>query len=218
MTTINPLSALGNLGEATNSKTAIANDFDTFLTLLTTQLQNQNPLEPLDTNQFTQQLVQFSEVEQAIKSNENLENLLQLQAATAVTNSVAYIGKTVELSGTTQTLANGQASWPINAAADATAATFTIKDQSGNVVFTETKPLSQGSTDYSWNGQNISGGKAPDGNYTLEIAATDTNGVAVNVDIASSGIVDGVDLSGNSLVLLVGGARVNIEDVTTIKQ
>ena len=218
MTTINPLAALGNLGEATKSQTSVANDFDTFLTLLTTQLQNQNPLEPLDTNQFTQQLVQFSEVEQAIKSNQNLENLLKLQAATAVTNSVSYIGKTVELSGTTQTLSGGQASWPINAAQDAAAATFTIKDQNGAVIFSETKPLSQGATDYSWNGQNINGGQAPDGNYTLEIAATNADGVAVNVGIASSGVVDGVDLSGNNLVLLVGGQRINIEDVTTIKQ
>ena len=218
MTTINPLAALGNLGEATQSKSAIANDFDTFLTLLTTQLQNQNPLEPLDTNQFTQQLVQFSEVEQAIKSNQNLENLLKLQAATAVTNSVSYIGKTIELSGTTQTLTAGQASWPVNAAQDATAATFTIKDQSGNVVFSETKPLSQGATDYNWDGKTNDGNKAPDGNYTLDITATNANGVAVNVGIASSGVVDGVDLSGNNLVLLVGGQRINIEDVTTIKQ
>lgn len=218
MPTINPLSALTNLGEATQSSTKIANDFDTFLTLLTTQLQNQNPLEPLDTNQFTQQLVQFSEVEQAIQSNANLENLLKLQAATAITNSVSYIGKTVELNGTTQPLSNGQASWPLDAASSAENATFTISDKNGNVVFSESKPLASGSTNYTWSGENIDGGKAPDGDYSLAITATNSEGVGVNVDIASSGVVTGVDMSGDSLKLLVAGNKINLEDVTSIKQ
>lgn len=218
MTTINPLASLSNIGEATQSKTSIANDFDTFLTLLTTQLQNQNPLEPLDTNQFTQQLVQFSEVEQQIQSNQNLENLLKLQAATAITNSVAYIGKTVELSGATQTLASGEANWPIEAGGEAEAAIFTVKDASGNTVFTETKPLSEGSGTYSWNGETNDGDTAADGQYTLEVTATNSEGVAVNVNIASAGVVEGVDMSGDSLVLLVNGNRINLEDVTTIRQ
>lgn len=218
MTTINPLAALSNIGEATQSSTSIANDFDTFLTLLTTQLQNQNPLEPLDTNQFTQQLVQFSEVEQQIQSNQNLENLLKLQAATAITNSVAYIGKTVELSGTTQALTAGEANWPIDAAGDAAAATFTIRDSSGNIIYTETKPLDAGPGTYNWNGETNDGGTAPDGQYSLSITATNADGVAVGVNIASAGIVEGVDMSGDSLVLLVNGQKVSLEDVTTIRQ
>ncbi len=218
MPTINPLAALSNVGEASKSRNAIANDFDTFLTLLTTQLQNQNPLEPLDTNQFTQQLVQFSEVEQSIKSNENLESLLKLQAATAITNSVAYIGKTVELSGSTQDLKAGQASWPINAANDASAATFSIKDKDGNVIYNETKAVSKGATDFTWNGQTNDGTPAPEGSYSLSVAATNSDGVAIDVDIASSGLVEGVDMSGDSLVLLVGGQRVKLEEVTTILQ
>ena len=218
MSTVNPLTALSNLSEANASRSAITDDFDTFLTLLTTQLQNQNPLEPLDTNQFTQQLVQFSEVEQAIQSNANLESLLQLQAATAVTNSVSYIGKTVELNSSSQPLSGGQASWPIEAQGTASAATFTIKDSEGNVVFTETKALSSGKTTYSWNGQTNEGGNAPEGDYSLSIEATNSQGETVQVDLASSGVVTGVDMSGNSLLLLVGEQKVKIEDVTTILQ
>lgn len=218
MSTVNPLTALSNLGQASAAKSTITNNFDTFLTLLTTQLQNQNPLEPLDTNQFTQQLVQFSEVEQAIQSNANLESLLQLQAATAVTNSVAYIGKTVELNGTSQPLKSGQASWPIEAQGTANAATFTIKDSAGNVVFSETKPLSSGKTTYSWNGQTNDGGSAPEGDYHLSVEASNSEGEAVKVNIASSGVVTGVDMSGNSLLLLVGDQKVKLEDVTTILQ
>ncbi len=218
MPTINPLSALSNLGEANTARNAIANDFDTFLTLLTTQLQNQNPLEPLDTNQFTQQLVQFSEVEQTIKSNENLENLLKLQAATAVTNSVGYIGKTVELASTTQELKNGTATWPLVAENPAQNATFTVKDSDGNLIFAESKPIEQGASDYQWNGKDNDGNNAPAGSYTLSVEATSASGVAVNVNIASSGTVDGVDLSGDTLYLLINGQKVKLENVTTIRQ
>ena len=218
MTTINPLAALNNVGTAAASSTAIADDFDTFLTLLTTQLQNQNPLEPLDTNQFTQQLVQFSEVEQAIKQNQNLESLMQLQAANAITNTVAYIGKTVELTGTSQPLENGEASWPIEAAADASNSIFTVSDSDGNIVYTETRAITQGKSSFTWNGKTSSGTDAPDGNYTLKVSATNSDGLGVNVDIASSGIVEGVDMSGSNLYLLVAGQKVKLEDVVSIRQ
>ncbi|GJM03911.1 MAG: flagellar hook assembly protein [Rhodomicrobium sp.] len=218
MTSINPLSALNNLGEATASKAAIANDFDTFLTLLTTQLQNQNPLEPLDTNQFTQQLVQFSEVEQSIKQNENLESLMKLQAANAITNTVGYIGKTVELTGTSQPLLNGEANWPINAGADASNTIFTVSDSDGNIVYTETTDLAQGESTFTWNGKTSSGTDAPEGNYTLKVSATNSEGLGVNVDIASSGLVEGVDMSGSNLYLIVGGQKIKLEEVTSIRQ
>lgn len=218
MVSINPLSALNNLGAASQSQTAIANDFDTFLTLLTTQLQNQNPLEPLDTNQFTQQLVQFSEVEQAIKQNENLESLMKLQAANAITGTVGYIGKTVELIGTSQELKNGEASWPINAAADAENTVFTVTDSQGNIVYTETAALDKGLSSFTWDGQTSSGTAAPDGNYSLKVSATNADGLGVNVDIASSGVVEGVDLSGSDLYLIVAGQKVKLEEVISVKQ
>lgn len=218
MPTINPLSALNNLGGASNSSATLANDFDTFLTLLTTQLQNQNPLEPLDTNQFTEQLVQYSEVEQAIQTNTNLENLIKLQAATAITNTVSYIGKTVELSGTSQPLKNGVANWPINSAADAPNATFTIKDSDGNVIFNETQAIAEGSSEYNWNGETNDGAVAPDGDYTLTIEATNTDGVGIQVNIASSGLVTGVDMSEDTIYLEIAGKKVKLEDITSIRQ
>ena len=92
MIDINPLSALSSVGQVTNDRISIADNFDSFLSLLTTQLRNQNPLEPLDSNQFMQQLVQFTEVEQSIKLNENLGQLVQLSAANAITNMVSFLG------------------------------------------------------------------------------------------------------------------------------
>src|SRR5260221_4755429 len=80
---------------AAQSKTTLASNFDTFLTLLTTQLKNQDPLSPMDSSQFTQQLVQFSQVEQSINANQNLESLISLTKARARTDAVGYLGKTV---------------------------------------------------------------------------------------------------------------------------
>ena len=102
----NPTSSLSASGKS------IAGNFDTFLQLLTTQLKNQNPLDPLDTNQFTQQLVQFSSVEQQLKTNDFLSALGAGQLANSVqTNAVNYIGKTVTAAGVRSELTNGKAVW-----------------------------------------------------------------------------------------------------------
>src|SRR5450631_3102763 len=101
--------------------TMIASNFTTFLQLLTTQLQNQNPLDPLDTNQFTQQLVQFAQVEQQMKSNDELSTLVALQKSTQATTALAYVGSTAVVDGSTAPLANGSATWTLNVTKPATA-------------------------------------------------------------------------------------------------
>src|SRR5215212_8801809 len=93
------------------SKAVLAGNFDTFLQLLTTQLKNQNPLDPLDTNQFTQQLVQFAGVEQQINMNQQLTSLVALQKATQTTSAMSFLGSTATVDGTTTKLTNGAASW-----------------------------------------------------------------------------------------------------------
>ena len=89
---------------SSTATTGIADNFQTFLTLLTTQLQNQNPLDPLDTNQFTQQLVQFAGVEQQLKSNDQLKALVAMQKSAAATEALVYVGNTVAVDGATATL------------------------------------------------------------------------------------------------------------------
>src|SRR5499427_11109056 len=91
----------------------LAGNFQTFLTLLTTQLQNQNPLDPLDTNQFTQQLVMFAQVEQQLKSNDELSTLVSLEKSAQATTALAYVGQTVAVNGQTAALAGGQAVWSL---------------------------------------------------------------------------------------------------------
>src|SRR5918998_4843217 len=115
-----------------SSSPGIASNFTAFLQLLTTQLKNQNPLEPLDTNQFTQQLVQFASVEQQIKSNETLNALLTSSRASTVSTASGFVGMQVTADGATTRLADGRAEWRLNVARAATAP-ISIRDRDGNV-------------------------------------------------------------------------------------
>src|SRR5205085_8749033 len=99
---------------SSTSGATLAGNFQSFLTLLTTQLKNQNPLDPLDTNQFTQQLVQFAGVEQQLKTNDELTSLVSMQQATQSTQALAFVGKTAVVSGSTASLTNAQATWDLS--------------------------------------------------------------------------------------------------------
>src|SRR6187399_3270198 len=109
-----------------SDKTTLAGNFQTFLTLLTTQLKNQNPLDPLDTNQFTAQLVQFAQVEQQLKSNTQLGTLVSLQQTAQNTAALNFVGQKVDVAGTTTALADGKATWQMAVPKPATG-TITIK-------------------------------------------------------------------------------------------
>ena len=102
---------------ATTDQT-IAGNFQTFLTLLTTQLQNQNPLDPLDTNQFTQQLVQFAGVEQQLKTNDSLATLVSLQQTMQATQALQFVGKTAIVDGNVTAMSDAKATWELNVAFD----------------------------------------------------------------------------------------------------
>src|ERR1700712_3372694 len=105
---------------STTADTTLAGNFQTFLTLLTTQLQNQNPLDPLDTNQFTQQLVQFAGVEQQLKTNDQLSSLVSLQQTTQATQALDFVGKNAVVDGSTATMTNNAATWQLSVPAAST--------------------------------------------------------------------------------------------------
>jgi flagellar basal-body rod modification protein FlgD len=211
------------VGSATSSaastssadRRTIAGNFDAFLLLLTTQLQNQNPLEPLDTNQFTQQLVQFASVEQQIKSNDTLNSLLTSSKSSIVSSAANFVGMNITADGATTQLKNNKAEWRLNLARAGTA-TITIRDQSGNTVQTDTKTLNAGSQSYVWDGKSSTGLPAPEGNYTITVTARDVSGQSVTVKTEISGMVDSVDMAGDSPVLVLGSMRVPLENVKTI--
>src|SRR3982075_2602326 len=156
---------------ASTAKTGIADNFQTFLTLLTTQLQNQNPLDPLDTNQFTQQLVQFAGVEQQLKSNDQLKSLIDIEKSAQATQALIYVGNTVAVEGTTVQF-NGSATWNLSAPQDANA-TITITNSTGQTVYSGNYALTKGNVSFQWDGIGNDGTQWPTGTYKLTATAKD---------------------------------------------
>ncbi|KMO13080.1 flagellar hook assembly protein FlgD [Methylobacterium platani] len=215
------ISSLTSLSGASAGKTSsdastIAGNFNQFLTLLTTQLQNQNPLDPLDTNQFTQQLVQFASVEQQLKTNDQLGSLITASKASAAATASGLIGKTVTADGATTSLADGSASWTLNPARAATKAVLSITDAKGNVVATQTKALPAGSQSFDWDGRASTGQLAADGKYTLKVQAYDATGASVAVDTKISGTITSVDVTGAEPVLTIGDRTAALSSVEAI--
>lgn len=215
------VSSTSNTTATTNSATtvtggaSIANNFDQFLTLLTTQLRNQSPLDPLDTNEFTAQLVQFAGVEQQLKTNETLTSLLSLNSAGTATSAVGFIGSTITADGATTRLENDKAEWQVNVPRGG-AATITIKDSKGSVVQTLTKSLVAGDQTYKWDGTTSTAQKAPAGEYTITIDAKDTAGAVMTATTKISGVVDGVDFTGSIPTLKIGAISVPIDEVKSV--
>lgn len=214
---VSGVSSSSSSSALSSSRTTIAENFDTFLSILTTQLKNQNPLDPLDTNQFTAQLVQFTGVEQQLKTNEFLEALLSNTQNAYRTDAVSYIGKQVTASGKTGELKDGGALWSFNATSNVANATVTIKNSAGSVVYTETGSLDAGVGNFLWDGMGSDGSKQADGVYTLEIKGTNLAGNTVEVSTSSIGIVTAVDFSGTEPMLTVGKNKVALKDVTNVQ-
>lgn len=200
------------------SRNQIAGNFTQFLQLLTTQLRNQNPLDPLDTNQFTQQLVQFASVEQQLQTNATLSSLLKSTQASTATGALGFVGAQITADGATSRLSGGGAEWRLTAPRTAAEAVVTIADVNGNVVATDKRTLAAGTQSYQWNGRTSTGRLAPDGDYTITVTAKDAVGQPMAVTTDMTGIVDAVDLSGDVAVLAVGSLKVPVGNVKSIRR
>jgi flagellar basal-body rod modification protein FlgD len=217
-TTAQSSSSNSNSAAGTNAlaNQQIAGNFQSFLTLLTTQLQNQNPLSPLDTNQFTQQLVEFAGVQQQINTNDALTSLVSLQLATATTQALEFVGKTAVVAGDTAALANGQASWGLNVPSDSTV-TVTIKNSTGATVFTQTLQESAGKNQpFTWNGVGTDGTKLPAGNYTISASAKDAAGNVTGISTQIQGEVSSIDLTQTPPLLTIGGQSFTLGQIISI--
>jgi flagellar basal-body rod modification protein FlgD len=216
MTTISPTSTVST-GSVSNAldNTEIASNFTTFLQLLTTQLKNQNPLDPLDTNQFTQQLVEFAQVEQQMKSNDQLSSLVSLEKSAQATTALAYVGATVVVDGSTAQLTNGTANWSLNVTKPSTA-TITIKDSTGQNVYTGTVAVNPGTQNFTWNGRGNDGRVWPDGAYTLTATAVDANQQSVAISTEVQAVVDSVDLTQDTPQLSINGQNYTLDKIKRI--
>ncbi|MEQ8708125.1 MAG: flagellar hook capping FlgD N-terminal domain-containing protein [Rhodospirillales bacterium] len=195
--------------KAQTSKLKLTDDFDTFLTLLTTQLQNQDPLEPLDTNQFTQQLVEFASVEQLIDQSASLEDLISLQEENRQIGAAAYIGNTIEYDGSAAPLVDGEANWAYVLPSDASSVELKVLDSNGTAVFTTGGSNTAGIHTFNWDGSKDFGPDAAPGNYKLSVVAKNSEGKDLTAEIRSIGKVTGVDLSSGEPLLSVSGILVS---------
>jgi flagellar basal-body rod modification protein FlgD len=193
----------------------IASNFTTFLQLLTTQLKNQNPLDPLDTNQFTQQLVQFAQVEQQMKSNDQLATLVSMDKTAQQTTALAYVGANVVVDGSTGNVSNGKGNWSFNVTKPATA-TVVIKDSTGQTAYTGSFAVNPGTQNFQWDGKGNDGRQWPDGNYTLSATAVDAskNTVAISTEVQAT--VDSVDLTQDPPLLSINGQNYTMDKIKRI--
>jgi flagellar basal-body rod modification protein FlgD len=195
---------------------SLSGNFNTFLTLLTAQIQNQDPLQPMDSTQFTQQLVEMTGVQETIATNQNLAQLLTLTQASQSANLVNYIGTTVTANGNATSLSNGQANWQYQLPTAAQNVTLTVANSSGATVFTQAGTTNEGSNSFSWNGSTTSGAQAPDGIYTLSVAATGANGSAITATTQVSGQVTGVETDSGQQFLDIGSSKVEPSAVLSV--
>jgi flagellar basal-body rod modification protein FlgD len=203
---------------ASGAQQQIAGNFDTFLKLLTTQLQYQDPMSPMDSSQFTSQLVQFAQVEQSIAANKNLESLVNFSLANATSAAVGYIGREVTAGGDTETLASdgSGAQWHYNLRTNAAETDISVVDSGENVIYRGQGDLAKGDHIFSWDGRTSSGGTAPAGSYKIAITAQDRGGNDIVVDPIVRGVVSSVDIVNGAPVLIVGGASLKISDVISV--
>ena len=217
-TTPPPTSSSGSSGPSLSSAagTTLAGNFQAFLKLLTTQLQHQNPLDPLDTNQFTQQLVQFAGVEQQLKTNDQLTTLVSLQQTAQSTQALTFVGKTAVVDGSTAMLTNASVTWNIGVPKDSNV-NVTIASSTGQTVFTGNYPVSAGDNHaFTWDGRGNDGTQWPDGKYTMTATAADGAGNSVGVSTQIRGVVSSVDLSQSPPLLSINGQTYTVNQIKSI--
>lgn len=204
---------------AASAQSKLSGDLNFFLKLLTTQLKNQDPTQPLDTNQVTQQIATLSSVQQQVNTNLNLEKLINSNKQSQLSTAVSYIGKEIETPGNTGQVLGGQGAFTYALASVASRTNVTIKNAAGQIVFTGIGTNMAGRNIIIWDGKNSkTGQREPDGTYTLSVEAKDANGKSITAITSAVGIVNAVqnDAKGN-LTLSLGDVTKNFSDVVAVR-
>ena len=195
---------------------SLTSNYNQFLSLLTAQLQHQDPTSPMDTDSFTSELAQFAGVEQQINTNTNLTQLLSLNQDTQVSQGTALVGRQAVANTTEVPLQSGSAELQLNPTS-AGAAEIAITNSAGTVVKTQALNLSAGTTDWSWNGQDDAGNQLPDGTYTAAVMSADSAGNTSSVPFNVIGTITGVAKDGTTGVnVQMGSTTVEMTKVTSL--
>ena len=183
-----------------------------FMTLLVAQIQNQDPLSPMDNAQFTSQITEFTQLEQLETMNSNLEENLIVGQAINNTAMLGLVGKQVTVEGDGVTLTDGKASETVIAAADAGTAIIQVKDADGKVVRTYPAVVDAGLNSVTWDGKLDDGKLAGDGEYTVSVTVTDGEN-DVDFTTLMTGPVQGLRYVNNAAVVMVGGHEYYVSDI-----
>lgn len=210
-------SATSGSTQTQTARTTLSGNYDTFLRLLTTQLQNQDPLEPLDSTKFTEQLVSYSQVEQQIATNDNLNSLIALSKSAAGANAVTYLGKTAFTEGDQSSLETDGASWRYALGNDAANVQLNILNANGQIVRTIAGETTVGAHEFSWDGKNTAGTTLPPGTYRLSVTAKKADGSAVTSAVVGVGLVKEIDMSTAEPTLTIGSRKVKMTDIVGMK-
>jgi flagellar basal-body rod modification protein FlgD len=200
-------------------KQRFADDFDDFLLLLTTQLQNQDPTEPLDTNEFTSQLVQFASVEQQLAQNANLEKLVEATVSSGVQEGLGFIGKGIEAPGDEGVLAGGQAAFTYKLDEQAANVDVTIQDERGQPVFSGAGATTAGRNTVVWDGINsFTNQPETPGTYQITVNAKDARGESIGVETFTTGRVSAAEVNEQGEVILtVGEKKIPVSEVEAVR-
>jgi flagellar basal-body rod modification protein FlgD len=196
---------------------SLADNFDNFLTLLTTQLQNQDPLSPMESTEFTNQLVQFASVEQQIAQNQSLEELLAIQRSNQAVSAVGFLGTVVEAFGDSMMLENGSAEFSYTLLPDTDSTKISIIDSSGGLVRTFDGEKDVGKHNFVWDGLDGQGLPAPDGVYQIRVAARNGDGDLLDSATSVFGNVSAIAAEDGVVVLKFGEVSVPIANVVAVK-
>lgn len=192
----------------------LAEDFNQFLTLLTTQLQNQDPLSPMDSTEFTNQLVQFSQVEQSINTNTKLDDLVALQLNSAASAALGYVG--LDVSYVSAEIAfDGATSVDVRYSIDeaASLSRLNIYDEGNQLVFSMEAEKAAGVHDFSWDGRDQNGNLVPEGTYVLTVDAFDAEDNQIDTTTVVTGRVKGIEAQDGVTYALVGERAVPITSI-----
>ncbi|MBL4691828.1 MAG: hypothetical protein JKY92_00665 [Magnetovibrio sp.] len=200
------------------AKDKLDKDLNQFLNLLVTQLQHQDPLEPLDANQFTQQLVQFASVEQQIYQNANLEKLVSIQKTTQVGSMVGYLGTNIEAKGDSFNLVDGYAKISYDLKDPSVQTVLTIQTADEKVVFTGNLSIEAGKKFFEWDGLKNDGTAVKNGPYTAVITAKDREGKLINIAQTVFGRVTGAGAENGNVTLAMGAVDVPLSDILNVQE